>query len=627
MPSSTATANKIPQALRPGSIVERFLQVDQRGIDADARTVEVAFSSEAPVDRHYGIEVLDHSPGSMRTHRLDSGAAVLVDHDPRDQVGVVASARTGDDRVGRAALRFGRSARASEIFQDVQDGIRPNVSVRYLVHEAVHEVREGRDAYRITDWEPFEISIVSIPADPSVGVGRSHSATKETAIMPNETATPAAAAPAAAPAPAATAPATPAAPVDTTAARSAGADGERRRSADIIAIGQQYRHLGADAMVNDAISNGLTVDAFRSQVLEHAGRQPVPSAAIGMSENEVRQYSFVRALAALANPTDQRARERAAYEFEVSEAAAERAGRESRGLVVPFDVLRAQARGLEVGTATAGGHTVATDLLSSSFIDLLRDAMIINTLGAQYLTGLVGNVAIPKQTGGATMYWVDENGIPTESQQAFGQVPMSPKTAAARTEISRKLLLQSSIDVEAFVRRDLATTIGLGIQAAAINGSGSGAEPRGILNTTGIGSVTADGWDGVVDLETAVAVANADVGTLAYLTNAKVRGLLKKTFVDGPGTGERVWASGNTPLNGYRAGVTNAVPSNLATDNSALIFGNWADLIIGMWGGLDLQVDPFSAGDKGAVVVRVFQDVDVAVRHGESFAAKLNVAA
>ena len=615
--------NTLPKELRPGATVERMFTIG-RTIDEEKRTVEVAFSSEHPVERFWGIEVLDHGDGSMRIDRLAAGAAVLVDHDTRDHVGVVDAVRTDADRVGRATLRFGRGARASEVFQDVIDGIRPNVSVRYVIHEAVLEKHEGgQDTYRITDWEPTEISIVAVPADPTVGVGRSRDdATRkpETATMDNQNNTPA---PQGVPT---------ATGGDNSAERRLGADAEHKRTSDIIAIGEAYASHGVDKLVGEAIRSKMSVEDFRTKAMEQMAKAPKPSAEIGMSEGDQRQYSLVRALNALCNPTDSRAREAAAFEFECSRAAADKQGKEARGLIVPFDVLKGdQARTLTVGSATAGGNLVATDLLSGSFIDMLRNAMVINGLGVRYLSGLVGNIAIPKQTGGGTLYWVTEGNAPTEGDQAFGQVAMSPKTAAARTQISRKLLLQSSIDIENFVRQDLATTVGLGIQQAAINGSGASGQPRGILNTAGIGSVIgganggAPDWESIVDLETEVSVANADVGTLAYLTNAKVRGALKKTFIDGPGTAQRVWQPGDTPLNGYRAAVTNAVPGNLTkgtgTDLSAIIFGNFADLIIGMWGGLDIQVDPYSAGNSGAVIVRVFQDVDVAARHAESFAA------
>lgn len=141
-----------------------------RGHDDDARTVELSFSSEEPVARWEGLEILDHSPGSIRTERLQNGAPLLMDHDTRDQIGVVESVKFGSDRKGRAVVRFSRNARADDIYRDVVDGIRGNVSVGYLIHET-H--KEGANSYRVTDWEPYEISIVSVPADTTVGVGRS----------------------------------------------------------------------------------------------------------------------------------------------------------------------------------------------------------------------------------------------------------------------------------------------------------------------------------------------------------------------------------------------------------------------------------------------------------------------
>jgi HK97 family phage major capsid protein len=208
---------------------------------------------------------------------------------------------------------------------------------------------------------------------------------------------------------------------------------------------------------------------------------------------------------------------------------------------------------------------------------------------------------------------------------------MNPKTVGAFTDISRKLMLQSSIDVEAFVRNDLATVLALAIDLAAINGSGSNNQPTGILATSGIGSV-AGGTNGgaptlanMIDLETAVSVANADVGSLAYLTNAKVRGKLKQTFKNATYGDVPVWGDGNM-VNGYNAAVSNQVPSNLTKGTasgvcSAVLFGNFADLIIGQWGALDLMVDPYSNSTSGTVRVVALQDVDVAVRHAESFAA------
>ena len=623
----------IPKDIRPGSTVTRGeCTFDRAAINIDARTVEIAFSSEAPVERWFGLEILDHSRGAMREKRIKQGGALLMDHDWHDQVGVIESARIDADRVGRAVVRFGRSARATEIFQDVQDGIRTNVSVAYRIHKAVLEkTDEGVETYRVTDWEPHEISFVSVPADISVGVGRSadtqpnpepapNPASQESATMTDPVRSETAAAPVAT------------APIAIDSARfvSQGADTERKRVADILGIAQAdaYKRFNLGELAGEAIRGGMSVDEFRSKAMEKMTSAPVANAEIGMTGKEQRQYSLVRALYHLANPSDARAREQAAFEIECSEAAAAKSGKASRGLIVPFDVLK---RDLTVSPATAGGHTVATDLLASSFIDLLRNAQVISGMGTQYLTGLVGNIAIPRQTGGASAYWVAENAAVTESSQAFDQVTLSPKTVGAFTDISRKLLLQSSIDVESFVQRDLATILGLAIQQAAINGPGTGNQPTGILATAGIGDVVggtnglAPSWQHTVDLETAVAVANADVGTLGYLTNAKVRGRLKTTSKVS-GQNGFIFEGGDTPLNGYRAAITNAVPANLTKGTStgvasAILFGNFADLIIGMWGGLDLLVDPYTGGTAGTVRVIAHQDVDVAVRYAASFAA------
>lgn len=647
----------------PEQTLTRDLQFEVRAetIDEEARTVELSFSSEEPYERWWGTEILDHGKSAVRLGRLNGSAALLVNHDSRDQVGVVVKAWI-KGRQGRAVVRFGKSQRAEEVFQDVKDGIRKLVSVGYRIISIVLDKKsqgEG-ETYRVTEWEPYEISLVAVPADATIGVGRDgepEAFDPRTLVSEEEedmnrfqrrdgapAASPVAApaAPAVAPAPVAAAPAQ---RDDATVVRAA-AEAERERITTIRAIGER---LGARELATAAIDGGHSLEQFVRDFEERSGQsRPVQAAedpALGLSDRERRSYSFVRLLNAIANPTSRAAQEAAAFEFECSAAAqeqrAQRAGNsELRGFTVPVDVLRspidpAARRDLTVGTATAGGHTVATDLLASSFIEMLRNRMALDGLGARTLTDLSGNLAIPRMTGGATAYWVAESGSPTESQQAFDQVALSPKTLGAFTDISRKLLIQSSLDVEALVRSDLAATVALEIDRVGINGSGSSNQPRGIMQTSGIGSVAggtngaAPTFDHMVDLESAVAVANADVGNLAYLTNPKVRGKLKKTQQFSGTNGVPVWGNGSEPLNGYRAGVSNQVPSNLTKGTSsgvcsAILFGNFADLIIGMWSGLDLLVDPYTSSTSGTVRIVALQDVDVAVRHAESFAAMLD---
>lgn len=371
---------------------------------------------------------------------------------------------------------------------------------------------------------------------------------------------------------------------------------------------------------------------------------PVPNAEIGMNEREVQQYSLVRVMRAMANyqQGNRHALDEAGFEMELSREVAQRIGREPQGFFVPFDVqIRGQAsqerRDLSVGTPTAGGNLVATDLLAQSFIELLRNRMVVRQAGATMLTGLMGDIAIPRQSGGATAYWVGEGNAPSESQQTVDQVPLSPETVGAYTDYTRKLLLQSSIDVENFVRMDLAAILAIAIDYAALHGDNDSDpnQPDGVANISGIGSVVggatgaAPDWADIVDLETEVAVDNADVGRLGYITNAKVRGKLKQTE-KATNTGLFVWPDTTPPvLNGYNAWVTNQVRSNIAKGGSgsvlsAIFFGNWADLILAFWSGLDILVDPYTGSTSGTVRIVALQDVDIDARHPQSFAAMLD---
>jgi len=615
--------------IKPGSKVFRHLKIEKKAIDEEARTVALAFSSEEPYERYWGIEVLDHESKSIRLGRLSDGGPLLMDHDSRDHVGVIESVEIGADKVGRAVVRFGRSQRAEEIFNDVVDGIRSHVSVGYIIHKDVREESDGDvDTYRVTDWEPFEVSMVSVPADTSVGIGRS----SESAADANST-------------------------IDFIEIKPAkqkkeksnnkkievrgaemsdkkddnkidAAAVERQRTSDLLATGEQYKKYGGNEMARSFIRDGKSVDAMKEALLEKAATQPTPSAEIGLDKKSARQFSFLRAMNALAHPNDKRALDAAAFEFECSRAVETVQGRTAQGILIPNEVL---TRELTVGAGTAN-NLVDTDLRGGDFIDMLRNAMVLSGLGVRTLAGLVGDMAIPRQTGGATSYWLGESGAPTESDQTLDQIAMTPHTVGAFTDISRKTLKQSSIDVENLVQGDLAQVLGLAIEQAAINGAASGDDPTGLLNTTGIGSV-AGGANGaaptdnhIIDLESAVSVANAAIGQMAYLVNATTRGKLKKTLIDA-GSGEKVWdrKSPDSPLNGYVAAMTNAVPSNGSKGSgvnlSSIVFGNFNDMLIGMWGALDLTVDPYSKSTSGAVRIVALQDVDVAIRHAESFAS------
>jgi len=272
-------------------------------------------------------------------------------------------------------------------------------------------------------------------------------------------------------------------------------------------------------------------------------------------------------------------------------------------------------RTLNTGVDTAGGHTVQEDVLGDSFIELLRNAPLVAQAGATTLSGLVGNVSIPSQTGAATADWLTETGATTPSEQTFGEVTLAPKRLSAETPFSKQLIAQSSIDIESFVRRDLANIMIRTIDLAALHGTGASNQPTGIANTAGINALTFGGaptWADAVNFETLVATDNALMGSsLAYMTTAAVRGAWKTTTKDA-GSGMFLWEG--DVVNGYSGLVTEQVAGNV------VFFGNWTELLIGQWGGLDIVVDPFTQASNGQIRIVVMQLTDIAVRHAVSFA-------
>lgn len=346
--------------------------------------------------------------------------------------------------------------------------------------------------------------------------------------------------------------------------------------------------------------------------------------------DQVAQFDIGNLIRAMADPSFTGA----GLEFEVAHELARRSPKKPHGVLIPFEVMK---RDLVVGTPSAGGHTVATNLLANKFVDVLRPTSIIANLGATYLNGLVGNVAFPRQTSGASAYWVAENGAPTESQAAFDQVPMTPKTLGAFTDVSRKMLLQSSLDIKGFVISDLRASLGQELDRVVLTGSGTGNEPTGILNNSGISTVSlgtngaALTWANVVDLESTVAQANGDGLNMGYVTTKQARGKLSQTQKVAATGAPFIWENPSRPqlpgegvVNGLRAVATTLMPANLSkgtgTNLSSMIFGNWSDLLVGQWGaGIEIMLDPYVNSTTGAIRIIAMTDVDFAIRHPESF--------
>jgi HK97 family phage major capsid protein len=598
----------------------RALGVDLSTLDQEKRTVEIAVSSEYPVKQWFGMEVLDHTDAAIDLERMRSGAPVLIQHDRHSawsQVGVVEEVWLAADRKLRARIRFSKGEEGERIFVDVADGIRQNVSVGYIPLEMVLERSEnGLDHYRVTRWQPFEVSIISVPADPTVGVGRSQAETTHTVIvrgstMPQEN--------------------TPAEPttVIRQPASTAGdpLTAERARVADILAMGDRF---GQRDLANEAITQGHSADQFTRTLLERQGpsapkpltpASPQASArdlpgfttdvsarGLGLTDKEMGEFSLMRAIEAAASKDWSKA----GLERQVSNALADVLKKEARGFYVPHDLIM---RGMSKGDPAKGGALVTTDLRLDQFVDIMRNRTVMALLGMRMLGGLVGDLDLPKKISGSNFSWLGEGEDSKLSDFDLTTLPMSPKTIAGGIPVTRRLRKQSAKSIEALIIDDLVEGLGVAIDYGILHGSGSENQPLGLLNQQGIPAIEFDGpgltHGKAVDMRTKVATFNAAKGALAYLTSVTQSGLAQQTEKF-PGTvGRTVWEDGK--VNGYRAEDTNQMPDDL------WLFGDFSQLVLGMWGVMDLKVDDATLAASDGLVLRVFQDVDTALRNKSSF--------
>jgi HK97 family phage major capsid protein len=640
------------------------LQVEEKTDE----TLTFSFSSEAPVERWFGREILVHEEGAMDLSRLNDGAPWLWNHDRDVLIGVVEKAWLGDDRRLYSTVRWSPNTleKGSEEYKrraDIEAGIVRNVSFAY----EINKIDERADGFYVTEWNVLEVSSVSVPADQTVGLGR---AMDEPVAEPDPVE------------PAAAKPAEVIVTFDPetiksavnqalhslelqTAERTDSPDeepmtteinvaevqqdarrAERERVATIRGMCDQFQLSElAEKLINDDAS----IDAAREVVMKELGMRKVSfegrvhdagNAELGLSKREVKRFSLCRLLNHIIEPTA-RSADSAGFELEVVRAAADQQARtlnkSARGYLIPWEVLganrAAETPGQTVGTFGDGGALVGTDRLDAQFIDLIRNRSAFLNSGLTMLSGLEGNVEIPKKLSSSQYYFVGENADVTNSKLTFGLVNMIPRTMGVRVPISRRMLIQASPDIENLVRLDMAESVALGMDYTIGYGTGSNGQPLGIINTTGIGSVTfADGsdkafpaslgggthdcgdWADYVDLETALAANNLDAGSMSYVMNSVVRGALKQTLkVSGDAGAGYIYTDAGT-VNGYQTVISNQMQTN------DVLFGNFADCVVGMWSGLDVVVDPYTQAASGQTILTVHQDFDVAVRRPQSFA-------
>ncbi|WP_158292336.1 phage major capsid protein [Paracraurococcus ruber] len=373
---------------------------------------------------------------------------------------------------------------------------------------------------------------------------------------------------------------------------------------------------------------GLERRVERQSVLEEAERRmqgtPLTNHP-GQFSQMVGEFRLAAALAGLAGiPGVDFGRER-----EVSQELARRSGRDPRGLFVPMEAL-VERRALQANAMTQGGALTVTQ--TADVIEPLRARTVCGKLGATFLTDLVGALEIPRITTPSTTAWVAE-GVSLTSQTGprFGSITMAPRTVGALVEFSRKLLLSTSISVENLLRRDLTEQIGIAVDAAAMAGSGTGAEPRGILNTPNVRSLAFNSTATAANLATDIAAViatppslNVISNTLGWAMNPRVPAFLTALR---DANSNRVYPNvAVAGLEGYPVATTTSLPTTNGDTKANGIFGNWSDLFIGMWGVMDLTANPYGdAFKRGGVEIRAMLDCDVSVRYPESFVRTMNM--
>lgn len=607
----------------------RGVQAEVSDIDEKTRTVELSFASEAPVERWFGNEILEMTPRAADLNRLNSGGALLSDHNSRGQVGRVMKAWIGDDKRGHAIVKFSKRQSGEDEFQDVVDGIRTNVSFGYRVldYKTVKGTGNAPDTVTVTRWEAFEISLVSIPADVSVGVGRSIEEGQEAPVLGSE--------------PTEqvikvrleldeTKVAERIAEITNTRGSKTMIDEKGNEIPGTVASAPVFtredeimefgRKFGADDRLikQIALDPSKTVEHLRTALQEQYKGAALPATPaipeapmIGLTEKQTRAYSISRAIVAQADGNWKNAE----FERECHEAVAEKLDRQTGGFYVPSEVQLLQRDLSVVGGTATGAALVGTDHMPQSFIDILRNKMKMLQLGVQVMGGLVGNPSIPRQDGAATGYWVAEGVAPTESQQVFAQLGLNPKTCGAVTEFTRQLLLQSAPSVDMLVMSDIAAVLARTVDSAIIQGTGANGQPTGILNTTGVTETNMAGanfaWADAVNFESLIAEANAP-DAVAWLARPGVRGTLKTT----PKIGSTypVYLVGeDNKLNGYPVETTMQMPA------ATLLFGDFSTVILGEWGVLEIEANRLGSGFRaGNIEVRGLNSVDVAVRYPQA---------
>jgi HK97 family phage major capsid protein len=458
--------------------------------------------------------------------------------------------------------------------------------------------------YRAVAWEPLEVSAVGVGADSAAGFFRNASpnSIKETSMTTDS-------------------------PITLAGDSLAAVRADRERAAAILEIGTRHNHR---ALAEKAIHDGMPLDQFRGALLDNVAIGPVADIAeLGLSRRERQQFSIRKAILAQLDGA-QHARH-AGLELEASRALAHQYGRDPRGVFVPREIFQ---RDLSVGTNSAGGFLRPTNHLGAEFVPPAVNTPVIVQAGARILSGLTGNVAIPRMSAGSTVGWVASEGSAlSETNPTFTQLTLSPKDLGCFVDMTRRLIQQSDPSIEQVIRDDFGAQLANGIDAACFHGTGTSGQPTGIINSSpnSVAVGTNGGAPSYALLTNFIRENAADNlldPTSAWFINSKTMAKLmvsprQSSGVEGNFIIPPDASAADLRMLGYRAYVTNNISSSLTkgsgTNLSAAFFGRPSDVVVGQWGGIEVLVDPYTASTTGTVRLRVFQTVDIGLRYASSW--------
>lgn len=603
----------------------RELHFDLAARAAGDSRIPVVVSSDAPVDMEDGPEILVHSAEAVDLQRAP--LPIIATHRGNQvNIGLVEDLKF-DRGVMRGMARFGERGEALEYARDVANGIIRSVSVGYARLKGM--LRQD-NVLVTTRWMPTHVALVAEPADVRAGFFRnaprfeieSEQVAPEGAVSE----------------PVAIATSRRSIGMSEQAAAT-GANVEPKivvtedhsnRPTPVQLEQQRKQAIRNLARANQCderyvehwITTGASLETVADDLLkiQQERGDTASRAFIDMPKKDVQQYSLMRALRAAQN----RDWTKAGLELEANREISKRLSklpRSETAFFVPLDVMmrdrvgqQRQTRDMTAAGVSGSQYLIGTNLMPGSFIDLLRNTSVALRMGVQRMSGLVGNVTIPKMTAGNTAYWLaDESTQITESQPTIGQLSLSPKNVAALTELSHQLMQQSTPDAEQLVLDSIARDIALAVDVGILRGSGGSGQPTGIATTGSIGAFTGTSLAaaGLLDAQADVAAANALNDGCGYVTTPAVAALLMAR-PELPSTGTtRMW-QGNM-IQGSILGMPAMSSAQMST--ATMLFGWWPSVILAEWGVLELMTNPYSDFTRGLSAVRGWYTCDVGVRY------------